>query len=231
MADELALMHEVCQIGWGGVTQAPAVGLLGDARVGSRVTRRVTIRRSVSWTSGGSVSGTASRRAGRRRGSDDVRWTTPAMSTTVGSRRPRPRRSWPCGREAMPSRPWAVAATLSERSRRRLAENVPVERAAGLLDLDTAEVRRLTKVAGRHLPIAEQVRTGHLPRASQAEAQVRCPNKAERRPHPLTRLSCQAFVSAQSGPLWAGKISGIVDFARTVIIVARGQPLGARCVM
>ncbi|RZU31028.1 hypothetical protein [Blastococcus saxobsidens] len=40
----------------------------------------------------------------------------------------------------------AATAALRETLRTLLAEDVPVERAAALLELDTAEVRRLTKV-------------------------------------------------------------------------------------
>jgi electron transfer flavoprotein alpha subunit len=49
----------------------------------------------------------------------------------------------------------AVAtAALGETLRTLLAEDVPAERAAALLDLDTAEVRRLTRTAGRPSPAA-----------------------------------------------------------------------------
>lgn len=49
----------------------------------------------------------------------------------------------------------AVAtAALGETLRTLLAEDVPAERAAALLKLDTAEVRRLTKAADRPSPAA-----------------------------------------------------------------------------
>ena len=49
----------------------------------------------------------------------------------------------------------AVAtAALGETLRTLLAEDVPAERAAALLELETAEIRRLTKVADRPSPAA-----------------------------------------------------------------------------
>jgi hypothetical protein len=48
----------------------------------------------------------------------------------------------------------AATAALSEALRTLLAEDVPAERAAALLELDTAEVRRLTKAADRPSPAA-----------------------------------------------------------------------------
>ena len=49
----------------------------------------------------------------------------------------------------------AVAtATLGDTLRTLLAEDVPAERAAALLELDIAEVRRLTKAADRPSPTA-----------------------------------------------------------------------------
>jgi hypothetical protein len=55
----------------------------------------------------------------------------------------------------------AATAELGERLRRLLAEDVPAERAAALLELDIAEVRRLTKAIERapRTP-AESVATG-----------------------------------------------------------------------
>ena len=43
----------------------------------------------------------------------------------------------------------AATATLAETLRALLAEDVLAERAAALLEMDTAEVRRLTKMTGR----------------------------------------------------------------------------------
>ena len=43
----------------------------------------------------------------------------------------------------------AATAALAETLRTLLAEDVPAERAAALLELDTAEVRRLTKMTER----------------------------------------------------------------------------------
>jgi hypothetical protein len=43
----------------------------------------------------------------------------------------------------------AATAALGETLRTLLAEDVPAERAAALLELDTAEIRRLTKAAGQ----------------------------------------------------------------------------------
>jgi hypothetical protein len=48
----------------------------------------------------------------------------------------------------------AATAALGETLRRLLAEDVPAERAAALLELDTAEVRRLTKATDRPSPAA-----------------------------------------------------------------------------
>jgi hypothetical protein len=48
----------------------------------------------------------------------------------------------------------AATAALGETLRTLLAEDVPAERAAALLELDTAEVRRLTKTADRPSPAA-----------------------------------------------------------------------------
>jgi hypothetical protein len=48
----------------------------------------------------------------------------------------------------------AATAAFGERLRTLLAENVPAERAAALLELDTAEVQRLTKAADRSSPTA-----------------------------------------------------------------------------
>ena len=46
----------------------------------------------------------------------------------------------------------AATATLAETLRTLFAEDVPVERAAALLELDPAEVRRLTKAVDRQSP-------------------------------------------------------------------------------
>jgi hypothetical protein len=55
----------------------------------------------------------------------------------------------------------SATAALGETLRRLLAEDVPAERAAALLELDTAEVRRLTKAADRPSPgAAKPVATG-----------------------------------------------------------------------
>jgi hypothetical protein len=55
----------------------------------------------------------------------------------------------------------AATAALDERLCTLLAEDVPVERAAALLELDTADVRRLTKAADRPSPTAaKRVVTG-----------------------------------------------------------------------
>ena len=48
----------------------------------------------------------------------------------------------------------AATATLAETLRALLGEDVSVERAAVLLELDTAEVRRLAKAADRSSPAA-----------------------------------------------------------------------------
>lgn len=48
----------------------------------------------------------------------------------------------------------AATAALAEKLRSLLAEDVPAERAAALLELDTAEVRRLVKAADRPSPAA-----------------------------------------------------------------------------
>jgi len=48
----------------------------------------------------------------------------------------------------------SATAALGETLRTLLAEDVPAERAAALLELDTAEVRRLTKAADRPSPAA-----------------------------------------------------------------------------
>ena len=48
----------------------------------------------------------------------------------------------------------AATAALGETLRTLLAEDVPAERAAALLELDTAEVRRLTKAPDRPSPAA-----------------------------------------------------------------------------
>lgn len=48
----------------------------------------------------------------------------------------------------------AATAALGETLRTLLAEDVPAERAAALLDLDTAEIQRLTKAADRPSPTA-----------------------------------------------------------------------------
>ncbi|SFE44058.1 hypothetical protein SAMN05216574_103344 [Blastococcus tunisiensis] len=55
----------------------------------------------------------------------------------------------------------AATATLAETLRALLAEDVSAERAAALLELDTAEIRRLTKTADRPSPAAAKpVATG-----------------------------------------------------------------------
>jgi hypothetical protein len=51
----------------------------------------------------------------------------------------------------------AATAALGETLRTLLAEDVPVERAAALLELDIAEVRRLTKAADRSSPAAAKL--------------------------------------------------------------------------
>jgi hypothetical protein len=48
----------------------------------------------------------------------------------------------------------AATAALGETLRSLLAEDVPAERAAALLEMDTAEVRRLTKTTDRPPPAA-----------------------------------------------------------------------------
>lgn len=50
-----------------------------------------------------------------------------------------------------------ATAALGETLRTLLAEDVSAERAAALLELDTAEVRRLTKAADRSSPAAEKL--------------------------------------------------------------------------
>jgi electron transfer flavoprotein alpha subunit len=59
----------------------------------------------------------------------------------------------------------AATAALGERLRTLLAEDVPAERAAALLELDTAEVRRLTKAAGRPAVTPTKPVTTAAPRA------------------------------------------------------------------
>ena len=64
----------------------------------------------------------------------------------------------------------AVAtAALGETLRTLLAEDVPAERAAALLELDTAEVRRLTKTTERPAAPAKPVATEVPDRRSQAD--------------------------------------------------------------
>lgn len=63
----------------------------------------------------------------------------------------------------------AATAALGETLRALLAEDVPAERAAALLEMDTAEVRRLTKTTERPAATpAKPVATGSSDRRSQA---------------------------------------------------------------
>jgi hypothetical protein len=112
----------------------------------------VTIRRSVSWTSGGAVARTVSRQAAaltkareRRRALDAARDEHDRRVEEVTAEALLALEARQEAEQALV----AATAALGETLQKLLAEGVPAERAAALLELDIAEVRRLTKAADR----------------------------------------------------------------------------------